>query len=102
MTGTFFKGIKTLMKNLKATEPFFVRCVNPNQQKSKSVWSEDVVEHQLRCGGLVEALKVLKLGYPTRVPYATLYDRYHGNVTNPLIKNMGPEGFSTALLIASN
>merc|ERR1711997_1050918 len=25
---------------------------------------------------------------------------YHGNVTNPLIKNMGPEAFSTALLIA--
>jgi len=69
-------------------------------QKSATIWSEDVVEHQLRCGGLVEALKVLKLGYPTRVPYSTLYEKYHGSVTNPLIKNMGPESFSTALLIA--
>merc|ERR1712228_463558 len=50
--------------------------------------------------GLVEALKVLKLGYPTRIPYSTLYDQYHGNVTNPLMKNMGPEAFSTVLLIA--
>ena len=33
--------------------------------KSKIVWTESVVEHQLRCGGLVEALNVLKLGYPT-------------------------------------
>ena len=54
------------MKNLKATEPFFV-SVNPNMVKSKTVWTESVVEHRLRCGGLVEALKVLKLGYPTRV-----------------------------------
>jgi len=100
VTGTFNRGIKTLMKNLKATEPFFVRCVNPNMQKSATIWSEEVVEHQLRCGGLVEALKVLKLGYPTRVPYSTLYEKYHGSVTNPLIKNMGPESFSTALLIA--
>merc|ERR1712154_368328 len=100
VTAVFWSGIKTLMKNLNATEPYFVRCVNPNMQKSSTIWTESVVEHQLRCGGLVEALKVLKLGYPTRVPYSTLYDRYHGNVTNPLIKNMGPEAFSTALLIA--
>merc|ERR1712048_526753 len=100
VTAVFHGGIKTLMKNLHATEPYFVRCVNPNMQKSSTIWTESVVEHQLRCGGLVEALKVLKLGYPTRVPYSELYDRYHGNVTNPLIKNMGPEAFSTALLIA--
>merc|ERR1712217_142251 len=88
------------MKNLKSTEPYFVRCVNPNMVKSSTVWTESVVEHQLRCGGLVEALKVLKLGYPTRVPYSTLYDEYHGNLTNPLMKNMGPVTFSSALLIA--
>ena len=100
VTGTFSRGIKTLMRNLKATEPFFVRCVNPNTVKSKQVWTESVVEHQLRCGGLVEALKVLKLGYPTRVPYQDLYDRYHSTVTNPLIKNMKAEEFATVLLIA--
>jgi myosin heavy subunit len=100
VTSVFWAGIRVLMKNLQATEPYFVRCVNPNMQKSSTIWTENVVEHQLRCGGLVEALKVLKLGYPTRVPYHTLYERYHGNVTNDLIKNMGPEAFSTALLIA--
>jgi len=88
------------MKNLKQTEPFFVRCVNPNGVKSATEWQEWVVEGQLRCGGLVEALKVLALGYPTRVPYNTLFEKYHSSVTNPLIRNMGPESFSTALLIA--
>merc|ERR1712130_360362 len=100
VTAVFAGGIRTLMKNLKSTEPYFVRCVNPNMVKSSTVWTESVVEHQLRCGGLVEALKVLKLGYPTRVPYSTLYDEYHGNLTNPLMKNMGPVTFSSALLIA--
>ena len=100
VTAVFAGGIRTLMKNLSSTEPYFVRCVNPNMQKSSTIWTESVVEHQLRCGGLVEALKVLKLGYPTRVPYSTLYDEYHGNLTNPLMKNMGPVTFSSALLIA--
>merc|ERR1712190_657805 len=76
------------------------RCVNPNMQKSSTIWTESVMEHQLRCGGLVEALKVLKLGYPTRVPYDTLYDEWHGNLNNPLLKNMDKVTFSSALLIA--
>jgi myosin heavy subunit len=100
VTALFFSGIKTLMSNLKKTEPYFVRCLNPNQKKSSKIWDEKYVRHQLRCGGLVEALKVLKLGYPTRVLYSTLYERYHGQVQNPLIKNMNEEAFSTALLIA--
>jgi len=88
------------MKSLNQTEPYFVRCINPNKQKSSKIWNEKIVEHQLRCGGLLEALKVLKLGYPTRVPYKLLYEKYHNNVTNQLIKNMNEEAFSTSLLIA--
>merc|ERR1712113_1107181 len=68
--------------------------------KSSKIWTEKIVQHQLKCGGLLEALRVLKLGYPTRVPYQLLYEKYHGTVTNPLIKNMSPEAFSTSLLIA--
>merc|ERR1712130_613543 len=100
VTAVFYGGIKRLMKSLKQTEPYFVRCINPNSQKSKDIWDERIVEHQLQCGGLLEALKVLKLGYPTRVPYNLLYEKFHSSVDNPLIKNMKPEAFSTSLLIA--
>eukprot|EP01083_Nonionella_stella_P067829 179682_1 len=100
VTSVFHRGIKTLMKNLDKTEPYFVRCINPNKIKSHKDWTEDIVRHQLRCGGLLEALKVLKLGYPTRVPYQTLYEKYHSSVDNPLIKNMNEAAFSTSLLIA--
>lgn len=50
VTSVFHKGIKTLMKSLTQTEPFFVRCINPNKVKSSKVWTESIVEHQLRCG----------------------------------------------------
>jgi len=45
-------------------------------------------------------IKSLKLGYPTRVSYNTLYVKYHGNVDHPLLKNMNEAVFSTSLLIA--
>eukprot|EP01083_Nonionella_stella_P110280 322569_1 len=100
VTSVFYGGIKRLMRSLNQTEPYFVRCINPNKQKSSKVWNEGIVQHQLRCGGLLEALRVLKLGYPTRVPYKLLYEKYHSHVSNPLIKNMSAEAFSTSLLIA--
>merc|ERR1719510_629551 len=100
VTSVFHKGITNLMKNLKSTEPYFVRCVNPNRVKSPMEWDGAHVEKQLRCGGIVEALRVLKLGYPTRVPYDTLYDRFHAAIENPLIRNLDPAGFAEAILMA--
>lgn len=55
---------------MQSTSPYFVRCVNPNNQKKPSQFDPDYVLKQLRCGGLIEALRVLKLGFPTR--YACL------------------------------
>jgi len=100
VVSVFHKGITTLMKNLKMTEPYFVRCVNPNKKKSSKEWNPALVEKQLRCGGLLEALQVLTLGYPTRVPYDTLYEKFHGVIDNPLIKNLGSSAFAEAILIA--
>merc|ERR1719461_1616921 len=100
VVSVFHKGITTLMKNLAATEPYIVRCVNPNKNKSPKEWDESHVEKQLRCGGLVEALQVLTLGYPTRVPYDTLYDKFHGVIDNPLIKQLQSAAFAEAILVA--
>ena len=47
VSAVFFGGIKTLMKNLKRTEPYFVRCCNPNGVKSSKVWTESVVKGEL-------------------------------------------------------
>ena len=69
-----------------------------NMNKSSQEWDYKRIERQLRYNGIDNALKVMKRGYPARVPYATIYDRYHGNVTNPLIKNYGPELFTRAII----
>ena len=54
------------MVNFASSEPYFVRCVNPNNDKSGAFFKRQRVEDQLRCGGIIEALRALKLGYPTR------------------------------------
>ncbi len=76
------------METLQSTTPHFVRCVNPNQFKRSQMYDPDYVRPQLRCGGIIEALRILKLGFPSRTTYKSIHERYssilpkamHGNI----------------------
>merc|ERR1719323_1900658 len=96
----FSSQLQNLMKTLNITEPYFCRAMKPNWNKSPKEWDDVLVEDQLRSGGLIEALRVLKLGYPTRVPYQTLWDKFHGKIKNPLVNNLDQMGFAQAVLMA--
>jgi len=98
---SFFKSqLVNLMSTLNITEPYFCRAMKPNWNKSKSEWDNVLVEDQLRSGGMIEALRVLKLGYPTRVPYKKIWDKFNGKIQNPLINNLDQMGFAEAVLMA--
>merc|ERR1719195_850849 len=98
---TFFKQqLINLMTTLNVTEPYFCRAMKPNWNKSSKEWDNVLVEDQLRSGGLIEALRVLKLGYPTRVPYQKIWDGFHGKIQNPLVNNLNKMGFAEVVLSA--
>merc|ERR1719204_1419494 len=98
---TFFKQqLINLMTTLNVTEPYFCRAMKPNWNKSAKEWDIVLVEDQLRSGGLIEALRVLKLGYPTRVPYKRIWDKFNGKIKNPLVNNLDQMGFAEAVLMA--
>merc|ERR1719334_1511516 len=100
---SFFKSqLVNLMTTLDVTEPYFCRAMKPNWNKSAKEWDNVLVEDQLRSGGLIEALRVLKLGYPTRVPYKKIWDKFNGKINNPLINNLDQMGFAEAVLMAFN
>merc|ERR1719412_2614760 len=98
---SFFKAqLVNLMSTLEVTEPYFCRAMKPNWNKSAKEWDNVLVEDQLRSGGLIEALRVLKLGYPTRVPYQKIWDGFHGKIQNPLVNNLNKMGFAEVVLSA--
>merc|ERR1719464_1406849 len=97
----FFSGqLIKLVKTLEVTEPYFCRAMKPNWNKSAKEWDDVLVEDQLHSGGLIEALRVLKLGYPTRVPYQKIWDGFHGRIQNPLVNNLNKMGFAEVVLAA--
>merc|ERR1719510_2293030 len=96
----FSQQLINLMTTLNITEPYFCRAMKPNWTKSAKEWDNTLVEDQLRSGGLIEALRVLKLGYPTRVPYQRVWDKFNGKIKNPIVNNLDQMGFAQAVLMA--
>merc|ERR1719411_1134705 len=100
VTGFFSAQLINLISTLDITEPYFCRAMKPNWNKSAKEWDDVLVTDQLRSGGLIEALRVLKLGYPTRVPYQKIWDGFHGKIQNKLVDNLNKMGFSEVVLAA--
>ena len=40
--------MQSLMQTLASKEPFYVRCIKPNEAKSPSAFDDKRVEHQIR------------------------------------------------------
>uniref|UniRef100_F6W622 Myosin motor domain-containing protein n=1 Tax=Ciona intestinalis TaxID=7719 RepID=F6W622_CIOIN len=76
-SATQFKASMTaLMKNLLMKNPNYIRCIKPNEVKRSSVFSSDLVRHQVRYLGLMENVRVRRAGYAFRQKYEDCITRY--------------------------
>lgn len=97
-TGSVFSDqLVSLMTELKKTAPYFVRCVKPNPQKKPRHFVGDFVRPQLRCGGLIEALRIIKLGFPTRCKYERVYEIFSGILKKKPVTNLNKRDFTEAM-----
>lgn len=75
--GTLFKqSMQGLIKNLSSKEPFYIRCIKPNEIKSSKKFDTKRVRHQVAYLGLVENIRVRKAGFAVRQPFDRFLQRY--------------------------
>lgn len=72
----FKKSLDLLMKTLSACQPFFVRCVKPNEFKKPLEFDRELCCKQLRYSGMMETIRIRKAGYPIRHMFKDFVDRY--------------------------
>ncbi|KAG8635974.1 myosin-15 isoform X2 [Manihot esculenta] len=72
----FKQQLQALMETLNSTEPHYVRCVKPNSLNRPQKFENTSILHQLRCGGVLEAVRISLAGYPTRRTYSEFVDRF--------------------------
>lgn len=75
--GTIFKtSMIELVKNLASKEPYYVRCIKPNEMKSSSLFNDERCLHQVRYLGLLENVRVRRAGFAARQHYSRFLQRY--------------------------
>uniref|UniRef100_A0A8C4DN39 Myosin IG n=1 Tax=Dicentrarchus labrax TaxID=13489 RepID=A0A8C4DN39_DICLA len=74
---TLFKNsIVALVDKLACKEPYYVRCIKPNEVKSPVLFDDARCEHQVAYLGLMENVMVRRAGFAYRQPYARFLQRY--------------------------
>ncbi|XP_062252279.1 unconventional myosin-VIIa [Platichthys flesus] len=76
LSAQFRQSLDSLMKTLTACQPYFIRCIKPNEFKQPMLFDRDLCIRQLRYSGMMETIKIRKAGYPVRYSFDEFLDRY--------------------------
>lgn len=99
VSSVFSYQLNSLMTTLDQTTPYFVRCIKPNTTKKPKNFVNDYVRPQLRYGGLIEALRIIKCGFPTRCSYERIFEHFGSIVDEmPTVTNLNKRDFTEAIV----
>uniref|UniRef100_K3X800 Myosin motor domain-containing protein n=1 Tax=Globisporangium ultimum (strain ATCC 200006 / CBS 805.95 / DAOM BR144) TaxID=431595 RepID=K3X800_GLOUD len=72
----FKAQLALLMSDISSTEVHYVRCIKPNSKKSPHVYEIDSVVNQLRCAGVVEAIRITRAAFPNKMAHEKFLRRF--------------------------
>ncbi|BFZ00850.1 hypothetical protein BsWGS_03889 [Bradybaena similaris] len=85
LASQFKRSLEQLMSTLGSCQPFFVRCIKPNEFKKPKIFDRELCCKQLRYSGMMETIRIRRAGYPIRHSFAEFVDRYR-----LLVDGIGP------------
>jgi len=74
--GQFSQQLQELRQKIDNTSPHYIRCLKPNDDLIPDHFDPLIVADQLRCAGVIEAVRVSRVGYPQRYTHAKFLTRY--------------------------
>jgi len=77
VSSQFSTQLRVLRSRIDKTVPHYIRCLKPNDELAPDYFEPKNVVEQLRCGGVLEAVRVSRAGYPTRYPHDVFLARYY-------------------------
>jgi myosin-5 len=72
----FKEQLSDLMDSIYATSPHYIRCLKPNDQNEPDNFNRPRITEQLRYGGVLEAVRVARSGFPVRLTHHEFFARY--------------------------
>jgi myosin-5 len=84
----FSTQLRELRDEIDKTSPHYVRCLKPNDDLVAGNFVPEVVADQLRAAGVLEAVRVSRIGFPQRYKHDLFIQRY-GLLASPSVRKAG-------------
>lgn len=72
----FKEQLAQLMQKIESVEPHYIRCLKPNDAAKPRLLTRRRLTEQLRYGGVLEAVRVARMGYPVRLDHKLFFQQY--------------------------
>ncbi|OWZ23109.1 Myosin [Phytophthora megakarya] len=76
IAGAFRKQLSELMETINKTSSQYVRCIKPNANKSAVEFNRLMIVEQLRCAGVIAAIRISRAAFPNRLPLTEFQQRF--------------------------
>ena len=87
--GTQFRSqLAELRRRIETTSPHYVRCLKPNDDLLPNDFNALVIADQLNCAGVLEAIRVSRIGFPHRYTHERFVQRYR--LVSPVVQAPEP------------
>jgi len=72
----FKEQLAKLMEKVESTQPHYIRCLKPNDAAKPKLLTRKRLTEQLRYGGVLEAVRVARMGFPVRMDHTLFFQQY--------------------------
>ncbi|XP_075156063.1 unconventional myosin 10A isoform X1 [Haematobia irritans] len=80
----FSDSLQQLLQSMGRCNPWFVRCIKPNNEKQSLKMDMPCVLQQLRYLGMLDTIQIRQKGYPVRLRFQHFIERYRHLMRTPL------------------
>ena len=94
----FSSQLTDLRRRIDNTKPHYIRCLKPNQSLKPDDFEAAMVADQLRYAGVLEAIRVSRVGYSQRYSHESFVERYRFIAAEAVLK--APDDKKVDLLVS--